>query len=470
MSPANRGNVAAHLVGLVGQYGYAIIAFFLFAEGLAIPLPTDTTVVTASALAARGHLSLALVFLVATLATWLGTTAAYYVGRNGSTFLERHAHGGAAALQRAHQFFGRHGPSAVLFGRFIPVVRMFVSFVAGVSAMDARRFTLFNLAGAGIWAVVFCAIGYFFGSHRAAFYHQLVRAGLVVGLAIATLVTVAVAGGWLVEDADAAWRAEGRLWHRVLMSTPVRWLAARSPAAQRFLFQRFSPAHYLGINLTLGLGLTFVLLLLFGWLGQVVLASEALTRVDLALVATLSGDASPRGVAFWSIVTGLGSFPVMIALGAAAVLPFASRRAWLAVAGWLAALAGSELLTVVLRHRTPRLHVELARYGADSMVGLPSGHSLGAVVGYGLIAYFLVLLLRTSRGRALVIGGAAALVLAIAFSRLYLGRHFFSDVVAGLAAGAVWLTACLTGLEVARRKAASDAVGAAARSELSTGR
>src|SRR5205823_8974599 len=76
--------VASHLVGLVAQYGYALIALFLFGEGLAIPFPTDTTLVTASALAARGHLSLVLVFLVATLSTAAGTPAAFYLGRSGS--------------------------------------------------------------------------------------------------------------------------------------------------------------------------------------------------------------------------------------------------------------------------------------------------------------------------------------------------------------------------------------------------
>ncbi|HKW49322.1 MAG TPA: DedA family protein, partial [Gemmatimonadaceae bacterium] len=144
--------MAAHLVGLVEQYGYALIALFLVGEGLAIPFPTDTTVVTASALAARGHLSLALVFIVSTLSTTAGTTAAYYLGRTGSTFISRRAHGGSKALAHAHRFFERHGTSAVLFGRFVPVVRMLISVVAGVSQMEARRFTLYNLAGAAIWA------------------------------------------------------------------------------------------------------------------------------------------------------------------------------------------------------------------------------------------------------------------------------------------------------------------------------
>ena len=451
--------VAAHLVSLVGHYGYALVALFLFAEGLAIPLPTATTVVTASALAARGHLALALVFVVATVSTSAGTTAAFFVGRSGSTFLERHAHGGARALQRAHSFFARHGPSAILFGRFIPVVRMFVSFVAGVSEMDARRFALFNVAGAAIWAAAFCAIGYFFGHHPGAFYHQLVRATLVTGLGLGALMTIVVAGGWLVEDADAAWRVEGTLWHRLLMSPPVRWLARHSPRAQAILFRRFSPADYLGLNLTLGLGLSFVLLLLFVAIAQGVLSSDAIARFDLELARALREEAAPGALAFWSAVSRLGTLPATAGLGLAAALLFARKHGRLPLIGCVAALAGGELLSVALKHAVHR----------DAALTFPSGHVVGAVVGYGMIAYFAVLSAASRLTRVLALVAATAIVLAIGFSRLYLGVHVFSDVIGGLAAGAVWLTACLTGLEVARRKAAADRIGAAARREEKVG-
>ena len=447
--------MAAHLVSLVAHYGYAIIALFLFGEGLAIPFPTDSTVVTASAIAARGHLVLALVFAVATVSTSAGTTAAFYVGRRGSTFLERRAHGGARALDRTHRFFARHGASAILFGRFIPVVRMLVSFVAGASRMDARRFALLNIAGAAIWAAAFCAIGYFFGHHPGAFYHQLVRAALVVGLGIGTLVTVVVAGGWLVEDADATWRAEGTLWHRLLMSPPARWLARHSPRAQRILFHRFSAADYLGLNLTLGLGLTFVLLLLFLAIAQGVLTSEGIARFDLELLRALGEDPAPGGVRFWSTVSWLGTVPMGV-VGLAMALVFARRHGWLPVVAFLAALAGAELLSYSLKHAIHR----------DAPFTFPSGHVLGAAVGYGLIVYFVVMSTKSRAVRAAALMLGAALVVAIGLSRLYLGVHYFSDIVGGLAAGALWLTACLTGLEVARRKQVGDMLGAAARGDV----
>lgn len=456
--------MAAHLVGLVAKYGYALIALFLFGEGLAIPFPTDTTVVTASALAARGHLSLILVFVVATLSTAGGTMAAFYLGRRGSSFLTRRAHGGAGALGRAHRFFERHGASAVLFGRFVPVVRMLISFVAGVSAMDARRFALYNLAGAGIWAAAFCAIGYFFGHHASAFYHQLVRAGLVAGFGLAALVILAVAGGWLIEDVDAAWRAEGTMWHRVLMSAPVRWLAQRSPRAQSVLFRRFSPADYLGLNLTLGLGVSFVLLLMFGAIAQSVLSKTTIVRFDVDLAEALHAGATSPGIAFWMTITRFGTMPAVAVFGIAPAVWYASRRGWLPLAGWLAALSGSELLAWSLKHVMHRERpIFEVNYASEPSFSFPSSHVLGALVGYGMIVYFVVCLTTSRLWRALALVIAFALVIAVGYSRLYLGLHFFSDVVGGLAAGAVWLTACVTALEVARRKQEASAIGAGAR-------
>ncbi|HEX4682892.1 MAG TPA: bifunctional DedA family/phosphatase PAP2 family protein, partial [Gemmatimonadaceae bacterium] len=442
--------MAAHLVGLVAKYGYAIIALFLFGEGVAIPFPTDTTVVTASALAARGHLSLALVFLVATLSTAAGTTAAFYLGRSGSNFLTKRSHA-ARALGRAHRFFERHGPSAILFGRFVPVVRMLISFVAGVSSMDARRFALFNLAGAAIWAAAFCSIGYFFGHHPGAFYHQLVRAALVAAFGLAALVTIAVAGGWLIEDVDAAWRAEGTIWHRVLMSAPVRWLARKSPAVQSVLFRRFSPADYLGLNLTLGLGVCFVLLLVFAAIAQSVLSRLAIVRFDIDLAEALHAGASPEGVAFWSLVTRFGTMPFVTVFGAVFAIWYARRHGWLPLAGWLAALAGSELLAWSLKRAIHRERpVFEVAYATEPTFSFPSSHVLGALVGYGLIVYFVSCLTSSRLWRTIAVIGGAVIVLAVGYSRLYLGLHFFSDVVGGLAAGAVWLTTCITALEVAR--------------------
>lgn len=445
-----------HLGRLISEYGYLIVALFIFAEGIAIPFPTDTTLVTAAAFAAHGRLSLVAIFLISTAAAASGTTVAFVLGRRGGTFFERHSRRvNPKVLSRTRGFFDRHGGTAVVVGRFIPLARMLISPMAGLSTMSLIRFSFFNVLGAAIWSAVFCGVGFFFGQHPPAFGHGLMRGALVVTVGLAVLVTVAVAGGWLVEESDAAWRAEGTVWHRVLNTLPLRWLAAHSPRARAFLMRRFTPGDYLGLNLTIGLGLSFVALVVFGAITDALLTHDAVPQFDLALAAALRETATPAADAFWTAISRLGTLPIMIIPGLALSLLLVGRHDWLPVIGWVASIAGGGLLDSAVKHflRHPHAATTLSR---SAEMGTPSGQALVALVGYGVIAYFVVLLLPGRRAAVLAVAGTLIFVLAICFGRLYLGERYFSDVVSGLAAGGVWLSACLTGLEVARRRAARD--------------
>ena len=449
-----------HLGALISQYGYLIVGVFIFFEGMAIPFPTDTTVVTAAAFAAHGRLSLALLFVVSTITAAGGTTVAFVAGRRGGTFFERHSRRvNPAVLARTRAFFDRHGGTAVVVGRFIPIARMLISPMAGLSTMSLARFTLFNLAGAALWSAVFCGVGYFFGQHPPAFGHGLGRAALIVAVGLALLVTVAVAGGWLVEDSDAAWRAEGTLLHRALMTAPLRWLAAHSPRARTFLFRRFSAGDYLGLNLTLGLGLSFVALVIFSALMNTLLANDAVPQFDLALAAALRDGATPGADATWRAISQLGRFPLILVPGLVFGALLVRRRGWMPLVGWTAAIAGALLLDGLVKHYFvhPRVVASVAGVAGVAEMGTPSGQALGALVGYGMLGYFVVLLVPSRRAAWLVVASTLALVVAICFGRLYLGTRYFSDIVSGLAAGGVWRSACITGLEVARRRAEREA-------------
>jgi membrane protein DedA with SNARE-associated domain/membrane-associated phospholipid phosphatase len=442
-----------HLGRLINDYGYLIIAAFIFLEGMSIPFPTDTTLVTAAAFAARGHLSLLMIFLISTVTATAGTTVAFGAGRRGGTFFEHHSKKvSPAVLSRTRAFFDRHGGTAVMVGRFIPVARMLISPMAGLSTMTLSRFTFFNAIGAAVWSAVFCAVGYFFGHHPPAFGHGLARAGLIVGVGMALLVTVAVAGGWLVEESDAAWRAEGTLWHGILMTAPLRWLASHSPRARSFLFRRFTPGDYLGLNLTIGLGLSFVALVVFSAIMNRLLSHEAVPEFDLFLAAALRETATPTADAFWRAVSSMGTFPVMIVPGLALAMVLLVKRGWLPLGGLAAAVLGSALLDTAVKHFFLHPHT-VAALGSAAEMGTPSGQALGAVVGYGMLAYFIILLVPSHRVAVVVVATMLVLVIAISFGRLYLGERYFSDIVSGLAAGGVWLSACITGLEVARRRA-----------------
>jgi undecaprenyl-diphosphatase len=138
-------------------------------------------------------------------------------------------------------------------------------------------------------------------------------------------------------------------------------------------------------------------------------------------------------------------------------LVLAMQRQWVPLVGWVAALAGGAVLTQVLklaiqRPRPPGASVFLT----DFSWSFPSGHAMGSLIGYGMLAYLLVALWVEKRGwRISIVVTAAALIAAIGLSRLYLGVHYFSDVIGGYAAGVLWLAACISAVEVARRWKAS---------------
>jgi undecaprenyl-diphosphatase len=132
----------------------------------------------------------------------------------------------------------------------------------------------------------------------------------------------------------------------------------------------------------------------------------------------------------------------------------AVRRSWLVLLGWVAAIAGAGVLDTLLKHIIQRPRPAYASaFLHDYSFSFPSGHAMGSLVAYGMLAY-LIVIFWTSRWqtRVVVVSAIGVLILAIGVSRLYLGVHYFSDVIAGFAAGVLWLSACITGIEIVRRE------------------
>lgn len=158
----------------------------------------------------------------------------------------------------------------------------------------------------------------------------------------------------------------------------------------------------------------------------------------------------PQGSEVVGAVSFVGAPVTIAALAAIVALVLVVRREQTLLIGWLAALMGGGLLDWGLKasFRRPRPE-EAGQFLHGHSWSFPSGHTMGSVVA------FVVSLFVTSWRRRFVIGlGATLLVLAIGLSRLYLGVHHFTDVIGGLAAGAVWLSACISGVETSRRRKA----------------
>lgn len=183
----------AHLLSrLILDYGYAIVALLVFAEGVGLPLPGETALITAAAFAAQHErLSIAGVVLASIVGAAGGGLAGYWIGRTGGlTVLERHGRFigvTPARTARARKFFTEHGPKAVFVGRFIAVLRMFAGLLAGVTHMRFRLFFLWNAVGAIAWSLLFGTLGYVFGNNLPWLEREIGRTSLVVLGAVVVL-------------------------------------------------------------------------------------------------------------------------------------------------------------------------------------------------------------------------------------------------------------------------------------------
>jgi membrane-associated protein len=188
-----------HLGALIRDYGawvYAILFAVIFAEtGLVVTpfLPGDSLLFVAGALAALGGLDVHILVALLVAAAILGNTTNYAIGRwlgrryfdaGGSRWVKREH------LDRTHAFYERYGGAAVVISRFLPIIRTYVPFVAGLARMSSTHFTAYNVAGAVLWVASLAYAGYFFGNL------PWVRANLsliIVGIIAVSLVPIAVA-------------------------------------------------------------------------------------------------------------------------------------------------------------------------------------------------------------------------------------------------------------------------------------
>ena len=171
-------HVDTYLLDLAETYGvwiYVILFMIVFAEtGLVVTpfLPGDSLLFAAGALAATGVLDLRLVVVLVVVAAIAGDAVNYAIGRSAGTRIIQRARTDPAwgrwinpvYVERAHEFFERHGGKAIVLGRFMPIVRTFVPFVAGVAEMSYPAFALFNVAGAVLWVGICVGAGYVFGN------------------------------------------------------------------------------------------------------------------------------------------------------------------------------------------------------------------------------------------------------------------------------------------------------------------
>lgn len=199
-------HVDRHLVALLAEYGnwiYAILFLIVFCEtGLVVTpfLPGDSLLFVAGALAAGGGMEPGLLIAVLFVAAVLGDSVNYAIGRRFGGRISQWPDSrvfNRGALERTRDFYARHGGKTIIIARFMPIIRTFAPFVAGMARMEYRRFAAFNVLGGALWVGPLVMAGYWFGNL------PLIKNNLtLVIVAIIALSMMPLFVGWLRHRAE----------------------------------------------------------------------------------------------------------------------------------------------------------------------------------------------------------------------------------------------------------------------------
>ncbi len=232
----------------------------------------------------------------------------------------------------------------------------------------------------------------------------------------------------------------------------VRRLKNKYPRLTYFVKQRLTPDEEFGLHLTIGVVLTLLFVYFFFTLVQDLVGVDPLVQSDLRVITLLQifhNSALNRIMLF---ITYLGSAPVILFGLLLATVFLAWQRRWHYITSLLISVGGGELFVWLIKNLIERPRPELVNaLTPEQGYSFPSGHGFVALSFYGLIAYFLWRGSRRWWTKIFIFIATVSIIVAIGLSRIYLGVHWPTDVLASYASGAAWLTVIITGLEINRR-------------------
>ncbi|HEY2946409.1 MAG TPA: phosphatase PAP2 family protein [Vicinamibacteria bacterium] len=240
-----------------------------------------------------------------------------------------------------------------------------------------------------------------------------------------------------------------------------------TPAPRPSFYRRWLSAEgYLGLHLVIGLFLAVATAVVFEYIEDKVFSTGDIRLADARAQLLARRIVSPRLTAIMQTISMFGTLPALVSLSLAVIAWLLKVKSHRRLYAFVATMAGGALLNGLLKVLYHRARPDSPLVLAHGF-SFPSGHSMGAMCFFGSLAYVIYFTIETHPVWRIAAGIACGLaVLAIGASRIYLGVHYFSDVVAGYAAGLFWMAVCFTGVEAwarwrdyraARRKAAAKA-------------
>jgi membrane-associated phospholipid phosphatase len=233
----------------------------------------------------------------------------------------------------------------------------------------------------------------------------------------------------------------------------------RTSRLRRFLAARLSPVGALGLHLTVGLALMLLAIVVFHEIAEAVMGAEQITVIDLQVAHWFNQHALPWLTSFLLVYTDLHGVLGAIILTALLAGYFYRQRASYWLFTLLIAVPGVMILNVLLKSVFGRMRPSFEQPLLQTVLhsySFPSGHTATATALYGVLGAYLIC--RTAPDawgqRVMIALGALLMAALVGFSRIYLGAHYLSDVLAAMAESAGWLAICIAGVSTLRRRRA----------------
>jgi undecaprenyl-diphosphatase len=445
---------------LVSQYGYFIVVVTIMLECAGVPLPGETALIVAAAVAGAGKLDIRIVILIAALAAIIGDGGGYWVGRLfGRNLITRYGkfiHLNEHRIAMVEGYFSRHGSKTVFFGRFFSILRTYSAFFAGIFQMPYGTFTLYNALGGVTWATTFGILGFLFGQNLPLVEKIARTVGWALTLPLILVIFIMLFWRWLLKHQD---QLAGKISTFVPFKYAKKWTSAHSFQIH-WVLRHWKARQYIALHLATGFVIIAASLYVFGHLSFNPLTKGMISGFDQEVLRLFSEWSTPFATNFFTAFSNL-SAASMVIFGIFATIVFFLKGRHIHLTVWLVGVLGGQLLTLLLKLSVARARpiTELTPAAIDFGYSFPSGHAMGIFIMFGLLSYFFVLAPGTLFFRTGIIITALVASLFVGFSRLYLGINFFSDVIGGFVIGLLWLTTCISVAELYRRGQVGDRRG-----------
>lgn len=425
----------------LGKWTYLLVGGLAFLETgafVGLVAPGETAIVVGGVVAGQGQIDIVTLIALVWFAAVAGDLTSFALGHFlGREFLVRHGRKVSITperLETVEGFFEKHGGKAILLGRFVGLVRAIAPFLAGSSGMRLRRFLPYDIVGAGLWGTTFCLLGYAFWQSFGTVLEYAKTGTLALGTTIVIITVIVVTVRYLRQQENRTRiRAYVRAQEaRPVIGPPVRLLIRRGERPARFAVDRVTPGN-LGLELT-----TLLAVIAVGTFTvtayAITLGSGAMPRGDLRAVQIVGDLRTGWFTDIAKVVTNLGLLSVTAVVVVAACIVLIVKRERLEAS----VVAGGYAL-LLLAEQLVRAGVDRARPAGGlvetTTASFPSAHTAHSVA-WVAIAVAIARVLPGWGARAALVAGSIGVVVLVALTRIGLGVHYLSDVLAGAGLGA----------------------------------